>query len=188
MENPVFLEAAFLTTVFIRCVLLNIQNAAMHSRSRFYTFVHWSISLINKGRGVIRGHGRVVIMRNSQDWSCLNLETPEKGSEGVPPCGKNQQKNQQVMWLPFPLQVREVGPAVSLLRRTFTKLAGLAEAQLPKKKSSVEFSGFARKSILFCVDIIDFHVVFGCQRIHFSRSYEYSVKKYLKISFFITIW
>ena len=48
MENPVFLEAAFLTTVFRRCVLLNIQNAAMHSRSRFPTFVDWPISLINK--------------------------------------------------------------------------------------------------------------------------------------------
>ena len=90
VENPVFLEAAFFTTVFRRCVLLNIQNAAMHSRSRFQTFVDWPISLINKWRGVIRSHGWVVIMRNSQDWSCLNLGTPEKCSEGVPPFGLSE--------------------------------------------------------------------------------------------------
>ena len=37
--------------------------------------------------------------------------------------------------------------------------------------------GILRKSILFCIAIIDFRVVSGCQRIHFSRSYEDSIKK-----------
>ena len=87
MVIPMFLEAAFFTTVFRRCVLLNIQNAAMHAKSRFQTFVDWPISLINKWR---RGHGWVVVMRNSQDWSCLNLETPENGSEGVRPFGLSE--------------------------------------------------------------------------------------------------
>ena len=75
------------------------------------------------------------------------------------------------------LHVCGVGLAVSSWRRTFTKLAELSEARLPEKKSSVEFSAFARKSFLFCVEIIDFHVAFEFQRIHFSSSYGDSVKK-----------